>query len=329
METVERYLRVFEDLKRKKRWSTDTNVLRFAALTLAASEIDDPGGKLETAADELRRRSGAFGKLNSPIRYVVAAMILRKGLRPGAVYDRVGEVQGEFRERKYRRGGAAEVLAALLLVLQNGGRRPRKIALDRVGAILERWKRDHRFLTGADDYPMAALHASRDEDVESVGVRVEGIYRSLRRKKLSMGNALQLSSHILALGTWDEEGAARRFTAIRDAFKTRKRRIWESQYDEVALLSLTEGAPVAIARRVLSDVEKLRSMKPRPQPSIAFSLAAGIALSREVARHGKVAVSPGAAALTAAKAMLDAQAAAMAAVMGSVVVTTAATSGAH
>ena len=138
METVERYLQVFEDLKRKKRWSTDTNVLRFAALTLAASEIDDPGGRLETAADELRRRSGAFGKLNSPIRYVVAAMILRKGLRPGAVYDKVGEVQGEFRERKYRRGGVAEVLAALLLVLQNGGRRPRKITLDRVGAILER-----------------------------------------------------------------------------------------------------------------------------------------------------------------------------------------------
>ena len=50
-----RYLQVFEDLKRKKRWSTDTNVLRFAALTLAASEIDDPGGRLEAAADELRR----------------------------------------------------------------------------------------------------------------------------------------------------------------------------------------------------------------------------------------------------------------------------------
>jgi len=329
METVERYLQVFEDLKRKKRWTTDTNVLRFAALTLAAAEIDDPGGRLETAADELRRRSGMFGKLNSPIRYVVAAMILRKGLRPGAVYERVDEVQGEFRERKYRRGGVAEVLAALLLVLQNDGRRPRKITLDRVGAILERWKRDHRFLTGVDDYPMAALHASRDEDVESVGVRVEGIYRALRRKKLSMGNALQLSSHILALGTWDEEGAARRFIAIRDAFKARKRRIWESQYDEVALLSLTEGAPVAVARRVLSDVEKLRSVKPRPQPSIAFSLAAGIALSREVARHGEAAVSPGAAALTAAKAMLDAQAAAMAAIVGSVVVTTAATSGAH
>jgi hypothetical protein len=329
METVERYLQVFEDLRRKKRWATDTNVLRFAALTLAASEIDDPGGRLEAAADELRRRAGTFGKLNSPIRYVVAAMVLRKKLRPGTAYERIVEVQDAFRERRYPRGGVAEVLAALLLVLQNDGRRPRKTTIDRVGAIFERWKRDHRWLTGVNDYPMAALHASRDEDVESVAVRVEGIYRALRRKKFSMGNQLQLTSHILALGSWGEEGAARRFTAIRDAFKARKRRIWESQYDEVALLSLTEGAPVAIARRVLSDVEKLRAVKPRPQPSIAFSVAAGIALSREVARHGEAAVSPGAAALTAAKALLDAQAAAMAAIMGSVVVTTAATSGAH
>ena len=93
METVERYLQVFEDLRRKKRWATDTNVLRFAALTLAAAEIDDPGGRLEAAADELRRRAGTFGKLNSPIRYVVAAMVLRKGLRPATVYERVTEVQ--------------------------------------------------------------------------------------------------------------------------------------------------------------------------------------------------------------------------------------------
>ena len=49
METVDRYLRVFEDLRSKKRWATDTNILRFAALTLAAADIDDPGGRLEAS----------------------------------------------------------------------------------------------------------------------------------------------------------------------------------------------------------------------------------------------------------------------------------------
>jgi hypothetical protein len=329
METVDRYLRVFEDLRSKKRWATDTNILRFAALTLAAADIDDPGGRLEAAAATLKKRAGWTGQLNSPIRYVVAAMILRKGLRPARVHDAVEAVRREFRNRKYRRGGVSELLAALLLVLQNDGKLPRAITVDRVGTIMKRWKEDHRFLTGIDDYPMAALHAwRRDQEVETIGARVEKIYRLLRKNKCSMGNATQLASHILALGTWDEHGAARRFTAIRKAFKDRGRRIGPSQYDEVALLALTEGTPVAIATRVLADVERLRAAKPRPETSIAFSLAAGIALSREIERHGDAAVSPGAAALAAAKSLLDAQAAAMAAMAASVAVTTVATSSA-
>jgi hypothetical protein len=329
MEAVDRYLALFEELRRKKRWSTDTNVLRFAALALAANPTTDAAGRLEAAAEELRIRAGWFGKLNSPIRYVVAAMILRKELRPGAVYDAVVEVQKEFRARRYRRGGVSEVLAAVLLVLQSDGRPPKKAAVDRVGAILERWKRDHRFLTGPDDYPMAALHAWRDDEVESVAVRVERIYRALRAKKFSMGNALQLASHILALGTWNEDGAAARFDELQRAFKDRGDRIGTGLYDELALLALTAGAPVAIATRVLADVERLRSARPRPAASVAFSIAAGLALSREAERRAELASPADAAALAAVKALLDAQTAAMAAMAGAVVATAAASSASH
>jgi len=325
METVDRYLARFEELRRKKRWSTDTNILRFAALALAANPIPDAAARLEAASEELRALAGWFGKLNSPIRYVVAAMILRKGLRPGAVYDAVVEVQKEFRARGYRRGGVSEVLAALLLVLQSDGKPPKPVAVDRLGAVLARWKQDHPFLTGHDDYPMAALHASRDDDVESVGVRVERIYRALRAKRFPMGNALQLASHILALGTWDENGAAARFEDMQRAFRDRGCRIGSGLYDEVALLALTAGAPVAIATRVLADVERLRSAKPRPAASIAFSIAAGLALSREAERRADLASPADAAALAAAKALLDAQTAAMAAMAGAVVATSAAT----
>jgi len=327
METVDRYLALFEELRRKKRWSTDTNMLRLAALALAANPIPDAAARLEAAAEELRARAGWFGKLNSPIRYVVAAMFLRKGLRPGAVYDAVVEVQREFRARKFRRGGVSEVLAALLLVLQSGGNPPKPIAVDRLGAILARWKQDHPFLTGHDDYPMAALHAWRNDDVESVGVRVERMYRALRAKKFPMGNALQLASHILALGSSDEDGAAARFEALKRAFEERDTRVGSGLYDEVALLVLTGGAPMSIATRVLADVQRLRAARPRPAASIAFSIAAGLALSREAERRADLASPADAAALAAAKALLDAQTAAMAAMAGAVVATSAATAG--
>ncbi len=43
MDSIERYLYVFDALRRRKRWTTDTNVLRFATLTQAASDMADPG----------------------------------------------------------------------------------------------------------------------------------------------------------------------------------------------------------------------------------------------------------------------------------------------
>jgi hypothetical protein len=325
MDAVTRYLRVFEELRSRKRWSTDTNVLRFAALSLAAADLDDPAGELEAAADELRKRAGWFGNLNSPIRYVVAAMILRKRLRPGPVHRAVGEVREAFRKRKYPRGGTREVLAALLLVLLGDGRRPAGGVIDRVGAILKRWKRDHRFLTGADDYPMAALHAWRDDDVETLGTTVERVYRTLRRSKFSMGNSLQLASHILALSPDGPDAAARRCVNLRRAFENQRHRIPSNLYDELALLVLTPGTPGGVARRVLSDVDRLRSARPRPSKTLAFSLAAGVALSRAAESRPDMAISRDAAALAAAQALLDAQAAAVAA---SVAVTVAATSAA-
>jgi hypothetical protein len=314
MDAVERYLETFERLRRRKRWTTDTNVLRFAALALAAADLNDPARELESAADTLRKKAGWFGSLNSPIRYVAAAMILRNGLRPASVHAAVGRTREAFRERRLRRGGVSETLAALLLVILNDGRMPSMRTLIRVEAILERWKKDHRFLTGVDDYPMAALHAARDEDVESLAVRVESVYRALRRERFSMGNQLQLASHILTLVPGDAATSSRRFADLRRAFKERRQRIWESMYDELALLALTGGSPGAIADAVLGEVERLMSVRPKPQKSVAFSIATGVALSREVERGRQAATTRDAAALASAKALLDAQAAAMAAI---------------
>ena len=108
-----------------------------------------------------------------------------------------------FSERKAasnaREAELYEVLAALLLVLGNEGRRVGAEMIGRVGEILDRWNDDHRWLTGTDDYPMAAVHALRDEPVDEMSVRVEAIYRGLHREGLRRGNPLQLASHLLAI----------------------------------------------------------------------------------------------------------------------------------
>lgn len=328
METLERYLAVFDMLRRRKRWSTDSGVLRFAALSLAAVDVDDPAAELEEAADILRSKAGWFGPLSSVIRYAVAAMIIRKGLSPGPVHDRVMHTRELFRERRLPRGGIKEVLAALLLVMQNDGRMVSRGTVNRLGAILDRWKKDHWFLTGTDDYPMAALHAHRGEDVEGLSLRVEQVYRRLREEKCSRGNALQLTSHILTITPWGAEEAVQRFTRLRAAFGEHSLKIGPRWYDEVALLSLTSSEPETVVGQVVDTMDRLRSIRPKPGRDIAFSLATGVTMTEYARESDELADQRDLAAISAAQALLDAQTAALVAcVAASSAATTAAAAG--
>ena len=61
--------------------------------------------------------------------------------------------------------------------------------------------------------------------------------------------------------------------------KCEEERVGPSQYDEVAVLALTQGPAADVVERVIRSRDRLRQAKARPDKSVAFSLAAGIELS--------------------------------------------------
>ncbi len=138
MDPVERYLEVFEALLKKKRWTTDTNVLRFAALTLAATENAE-AASLEETAKVMAKEAGSFSPLSSSLRHAVAAMVIRRELDPVGVVRQVKSTLAEFKKAKLRKGGVHPWLAALLLVMDpdGGGVAPATIA--RMKEIIDRW----------------------------------------------------------------------------------------------------------------------------------------------------------------------------------------------
>jgi hypothetical protein len=324
MDSIERYLEVFEGLRRRKRWSTDTTVLRFAALTLAAAEAADPGAGLEATAKVLADEAGGFSPLSSSVRHAVAAILIRRGLDPVPTVHRTKETLAAFKEFKLQRGGARPLLAALILVLDAGGGTPSREKIARLKAIIDRWKKDHRFLTGVDDYPMAAMHATRDVAVEQLGVEVEEIYQLLRRAKFSSGEQLQLVSHLLMFSDQGPREAAGRFERTAKALKAAKQRVWQSHYDEVALLVLSGGHIDEVVPRVIEYRDRLRAVKPRPSAEIAFSIAAGVVLAEETERMSELQGATAAVNLSAVQALIEAQQAAMIACMAAVSATTVA-----
>ncbi len=315
MDSVERYLDVFEGLKRRKRWNSGIEILRFAALTLAAGDVADPGSELEETAKVLSKEAGAFSPLSSSMRHAVAAILIRRGLDPVTIVHHTKETLAGFKEFKLRRSEVQAHLAALILVLDAEGGTSARGTIARMKAIIDRWEEDHWFLTGVDDYPMAAMHATRDVSVEQLGMDVEQIFQLLRKEKYPSGEQLQLVSHLLVFSDQGPREAAQSFDRSVKALKKAKQRVWQSHFDEVALLVLSGGHVDEVVPRVIEYRDRLRAVKPRPTANIAFSIAAGVVLAEEAERMAGLEDAGTAATLRAVQAIIEAQQAAMIACM--------------
>jgi hypothetical protein len=315
MGSIERYLNVFEGLRRRKRWSTGVEILRFAALTLSATDVADPGSDLEETAKVLSKEAGGLSPLSSAVRHAVAAILIRRGFDPATTVHRIKETLGAFKEFKLTRSGVQPLLAALILVLDAGGGIPSTDTIARMKAIIDRWEEDHWFLTGVDDYPMAAMHATRDVSVEQLGMEVEQIYQLLRKAKYPSGEQLQLVSHLLVFSDQGPRESAQSFDRTAKALKKAKQRVWQNHFDEVALLVLSGSHVDEVVPRVIEYRDRLREVKPRPTADIAFSVAAGVVLAEEAERMKGLEDATTAANLRAVQAIIEAQQAAMIACM--------------
>ena len=303
------YLATFERLRARKRWTTDTATYRFVAQTLGAAGMGISHDRLEEVAAGLRRRAGWTSPLRSEIRYVVAAMILRRDLDAAQVHRQVVATRERFGAHGIKRLGTGATLAALLLALQAEGKRVPKSHLDRLARIYAQWRADHFWLTNANDLPAAALHAGRDVSVESLTEDVRRAYARLRDAGFRRGNPLQLVSHLLAVDPRGADTAVQRFTIVAERLRAAGERVGTGRYDEVAVLALTQGSPGHVVDRVLRYRDRLRSARPRPSKDIAFSLAAGIELAEDSARASERSAGD-LAALQSIRAILDAQQAA-------------------
>jgi len=121
--------------------------------------------------------------------------------------------------------------------------------------------------------------------------------------------------------------AAQRFDRTVKALKKAKQRVWQSHFDEVALLVLSGGHVDEVVPMVIEYRDRLRAVKPKPTADIAFSIAAGVVLAEEVEKIGGLEGATTAANLRAVQAIIEAQQAAMiACIAACTATTTAATS---
>ena len=276
---VAEYLATLERLRARKRWSTDMATVRFVALALGSVRAEADLDRLEEVAATLSERAGWTSPLRSDIRHVVAAMVLREDLDPGAVHDQLVDIRAELRSHRVPRSQTGTTLAALVLVLRSAGGPVPERQLERLATIWRRWRSEHFWLTGADDLPAAALHACGQREVEMLVADVERAYARLREAGFRGGNGLQWAAQVLAVDPRGVDTGVERFRRAAERLRRSRVRVGPGRYDETAILALVHGDLPAVVDRALGYRDRLRAAKPKPGRDLAFTIAVGLAFA--------------------------------------------------
>lgn len=323
-----RYSEIYQALtKNRSRW-VDNSFMQYAAVSSIKSQqpAEQIAESVNEIADQIKKRSGWFGELNGCIRFVIAAMIENQGDTADAFMDELERVRAEFRTEKIRRGGLYEIVAITIFRLcgkKNGAFQTISSAtIDRFQQIYLAMSKNQWWLTAADDFPACAILALQPGDPVEMANQCETIYQALVANGFWKGNPLQAVANLLYLAGDRPDSVASRFHEIEQTLKANKVRVWQSEYDEVAILTFCHQPSDVLVQRVKELQAALMSLKPKIYKPTAFSLACSLCFMESAEQRSSSMI-------TDAKAMMDLNAiiaAQQAAMMGSMVAVSVAVS---
>ncbi|MBN2432879.1 MAG: DUF4003 family protein [Acidobacteria bacterium] len=325
-EPLERFKAVYHELFMQKKWHESSDPFRFAGLTVLAcpGEPAEVAAAIRSTADSLRKQQGLSG-FDEPIRILVSALLVQRQRSVTDFLRASEQIRKMFRAEKVRRGSIYEKLAFLIMFLQAPGGVVTTEHVLRFKAIYEQMKKYHWWLTGPDDFPVCAILVFQEGSPVQIGETIESIYQALNEKGFSKGDPLQTAANMLYLAGQSPPLLAEKYRFIYELFRKNRVRIYQSDYDELAILSMLPQDPRLIVDRMLRVRTELAKLKPKPSREVNFDLAVGVTFVELIQQDSQRDLVAGAQALMNMQAIIAAQQAAVAAaVAASVAATTAA-----
>ncbi|MFD1852242.1 DUF4003 family protein [Oceanobacillus bengalensis] len=248
---VNTYTNVYETLSKKLKWKvSDKRILMTIASIYVMNNQELDTERFINIADQIKAQAGLFSSMKSESRYTTAATLDVYFDDPISKIPTLFELYDIFRKQKFASGNFTYIAATVLLTNENRAQQPTGI-IRRAKEIFDDMRKEHLFLTGYEDYPLATLLAL--EDRPGIIAHIEKYYEELNKSGFSKGNDLQFLSHILSL---EKEASVHdlvsRCSHIHDAFQGAGIRPKKSYYPVIGILALLPPAEV--------DMDSIREM---------------------------------------------------------------------
>ena len=176
-----------------------------AAYMITTKDVRADVAKLKQCKDLIKERTGAFSNFRGNSNCMVTAMLAVSGSAERLLED--GLQAHELLKEKLR--DSAYLPMAAMSVVRLAPKERYEEIVDRTKEIYDRIKREHPFLTSAEDSSFCTLLALSEKSTEELVTEAEACYRFFTEHTRYPKNSVQSLSHVLALydGTAEEKCA--------------------------------------------------------------------------------------------------------------------------
>lgn len=296
----------------KKEYKWDNNyIVHVCAAYLASRGIEADAEKLVESRKLIEQNTGIFSNFRGNVKLPLTAMFSISD----APMEKLVQTTTNYDILKAQLGGSQYLtLVSAILADMTDTENMLKIA-GRGKAIYKLMKKEHPFLTNAEDSVFAVLLAFSEKSDEQLIEEMEKVYGYFKKK--FNNNALQSVSHVLALtdGSWEEK--CHRMEFLWDSLKNADRK-YSIYYElsSLAALAITEGD----LSQMVDDILEVDKYLEQQKGYGGFGIDKKTRLLHAVmlvAADYSDSINASTAAVTATLAMIAAQQAAMCAIIAS------------
>ncbi|WP_152526180.1 DUF4003 family protein [Thalassobacillus devorans] len=161
------------------RWTEKKIVMMVTAVYVTSDRQFDIDCYVKVS-ETIKQEASMFSYLNSPLRYTVSAMLDTRFDVPIRAFSDMMQIYESMIRSGFNRSQYTYLAAAAIMQdhMENADLMEK---VERAVSIHRLMKKEHPFLTSNDDYPLAALLAQREKEMEKLIDQVEYIYRALNQ----------------------------------------------------------------------------------------------------------------------------------------------------
>lgn len=256
----------YSKLKKAYKWNYSIN-LRLGALLYAMENRAVDTDAINRCRKIIKDNTGVFSQFKDLTNFTVSVMLSLHS-EPEGSFKGILNVYNSMKAEGFHATHYL-VLAATAITLNVDSMDYDKV-IPAAKKHYEAMKEDHRFITSADDYGIAALFAIADLPITQTEREMENCYRILK-EDFHGSNAVQALTQVLAFGKEDTANKCRRVRELHNELKKRKCKFGSGlQLSMLGVLALLEQDTSKIADEVVWTAEYLRNKKGLSNWSVSY-----------------------------------------------------------